>query len=151
MICGLQIAAAAPSPPGIRAGRRRWGAGAETVGRTGRFESKIVRQAEQVHVGHLPQRPQRSDQVERRYAGVGQLGDDGSGGGAQVSQLCSLALATDCNPGCSFTTSMPFGIVVATRDTDFTPAQALWSAKAGGAAALRVRTSACCRQGGVRT
>jgi imidazolonepropionase len=49
----------------------------------------------------------------------------------------TVALATDCNPGSSFTTSMPFCIAVAVRDMKFTPAQALWSATAGGAAALR--------------
>ncbi len=49
----------------------------------------------------------------------------------------TVALATDCNPGSSFTTSMPFCIAVAVRDMKFTPAEALWSATAGGAAALR--------------
>ncbi|HTY26922.1 MAG TPA: imidazolonepropionase, partial [Mycobacterium sp.] len=47
----------------------------------------------------------------------------------------TVALATDCNPGSSFTTSMAFCIAVAVRDMKFTPAQALWSATAGGAAA----------------
>lgn len=49
----------------------------------------------------------------------------------------TVALATDCNPGSSFTTSMGFCIAVAVRDMYFTPAQALWSATAGGALALR--------------
>jgi imidazolonepropionase len=49
----------------------------------------------------------------------------------------TVALATDCNPGSSFTTSMPFCIAVAVRDMNFTPAQALWATTAGGAAALR--------------
>lgn len=49
----------------------------------------------------------------------------------------TVALATDCNPGSSFTTSMPFCIAIAVRDMKFTPAEALWSATAGGAAALR--------------
>lgn len=48
-----------------------------------------------------------------------------------------VALATDCNPGSSFTTSMPFVIAVAIRDMNFTPEQALWSATKGGAKALR--------------
>ncbi len=48
-----------------------------------------------------------------------------------------VALATDCNPGSSFTTSMPFCLAVAVRDMHFTPAQALAAATAGGAAALR--------------
>jgi len=49
----------------------------------------------------------------------------------------TVALATDCNPGSSYTSSMAFCIAVAVRDMFFTPAQALWSATAGGAAALR--------------
>jgi imidazolonepropionase len=49
----------------------------------------------------------------------------------------TVALATDCNPGSSFTTSMSFCIAVAVRDMKFTPAEALWAATAGGAAALR--------------
>jgi imidazolonepropionase len=48
-----------------------------------------------------------------------------------------MAIATDCNPGTSYTTSMPFAIALAVRDMGMTPAQALWSATAGGAAALR--------------
>jgi imidazolonepropionase len=48
-----------------------------------------------------------------------------------------VALATDCNPGSSFTTSMAFCLAVAVRDMHFTPAQALGAATAGGAAALR--------------
>lgn len=49
----------------------------------------------------------------------------------------SVALATDCNPGSSFTSSMPFCMSLAVREMDMTPAEALWSATAGGAAALR--------------
>lgn len=49
----------------------------------------------------------------------------------------TVAIATDCNPGSSFTTSMPFCIAVAVRDMGLTPAEALWAATAGGAAALR--------------
>jgi len=49
----------------------------------------------------------------------------------------TVALASDCNPGSSFTTSMPFCMAIAVRDMGMTPAEALWSATAGGAAALR--------------
>jgi len=48
----------------------------------------------------------------------------------------TVALACDCNPGSSFTSSMPFCIAVAVRDMGLSPAEALWSATAGGAAAL---------------
>jgi imidazolonepropionase len=47
-----------------------------------------------------------------------------------------VALATDCNPGSSYTSSMPFCIAVAVREMGMTPGEALWSATAGGAAAL---------------
>ncbi|KAA9163577.1 imidazolonepropionase [Amycolatopsis acidicola] len=49
----------------------------------------------------------------------------------------TVALATDCNPGSSYTSSMSFCIALAVRDMRFTPAEALWAATAGGAAALR--------------
>jgi imidazolonepropionase len=49
----------------------------------------------------------------------------------------TVALATDCNPGSSFTTSMPFCIAVSVRDMGFTIDQAVWSATRGGAMALR--------------
>lgn len=48
-----------------------------------------------------------------------------------------VAIATDCNPGSSYTTSMPFAIAVAVRDMHFTVEQAIWSATMGGAKALR--------------
>jgi imidazolonepropionase len=49
----------------------------------------------------------------------------------------TVAIATDCNPGTSYTTNMPFCLAVAVRDMSLTPAQALWAATAGGARALR--------------
>jgi len=49
----------------------------------------------------------------------------------------TVALATDCNPGSSFTSSMPFCIAIAVRDMHMTPAEAVWAATAGGARALR--------------
>ncbi len=49
----------------------------------------------------------------------------------------TVALSTDCNPGSSFTSSVPFCIALAVRDMGMTPNEALWSATAGGAAALR--------------
>jgi imidazolonepropionase len=49
----------------------------------------------------------------------------------------TVALATDCNPGSSYTSSMALCIALAVREMRMTPAEALWSATAGGAAALR--------------
>ena len=49
----------------------------------------------------------------------------------------TVALATDCNPGSSYTTSMPFCIAVAVREMHLSPDEAVWSSTAGGATALR--------------
>lgn len=49
----------------------------------------------------------------------------------------ALALASDCNPGSSFTTSMPLMIALAVREMGMTPTEALAAATLGGAAALR--------------
>ncbi len=49
----------------------------------------------------------------------------------------TVALASDCNPGSSYTSSVPFCIALAVRDMGMTPAEALWAATAGGARALR--------------
>ena len=49
----------------------------------------------------------------------------------------TLALATDCNPGTSFTTNMPIVIALAVTAMGMTPVEAVWAATAGGAAALR--------------
>ena len=49
----------------------------------------------------------------------------------------TVALATDCNPGSSYTSSMAFCIALAVREMHMSPAEALWSATMGGAKALR--------------
>ncbi|TDD86233.1 imidazolonepropionase [Actinomadura rubrisoli] len=49
----------------------------------------------------------------------------------------TVALATDCNPGSGYSSSMAFCIAVAVRDMHMTPAEAVWAATAGGARALR--------------
>jgi imidazolonepropionase len=49
----------------------------------------------------------------------------------------TVALATDCNPGTSYITSMPLIIALAVREMRLTPAQALYAATRGGARALR--------------
>ncbi len=49
----------------------------------------------------------------------------------------TVALAADCNPGSSFTTSLAFCIAIAVRDMGMTPDEAVWAATAGGARALR--------------
>ena len=48
-----------------------------------------------------------------------------------------VAIATNCNPGSSYTTSMSFCIALAVRDLRMTPEEALLAATRGGARALR--------------
>ena len=49
----------------------------------------------------------------------------------------TVAIATDCNPGSCFTSSMPFCIALAVREMRMTTQEAVWAATAGGARALR--------------
>jgi len=49
----------------------------------------------------------------------------------------TVALASDCNPGTSFTTSMPLMVALAVREMGMSPDEAVWAATAGGARALR--------------
>ncbi|WP_344067174.1 imidazolonepropionase [Microbacterium pumilum] len=49
----------------------------------------------------------------------------------------TVAIASDCNPGSSFTSSMPLMIALAVREMGMTTAEAVWAATAGGATALR--------------
>ena len=54
-----------------------------------------------------------------------------------IEQGVTVALATDCNPGSSYTTSMPFVMSLGVILMGMTPDQALWSSTQGGAQALR--------------
>ncbi|HET7277633.1 MAG TPA: imidazolonepropionase [Dermatophilaceae bacterium] len=49
----------------------------------------------------------------------------------------SLALATDCNPGTCYSSSMPFVIALAVREMGLTPGEAVWAATRGAAKSLR--------------
>jgi imidazolonepropionase len=49
----------------------------------------------------------------------------------------SIALATDCNPGTCYSSSMPWVISLAVREMGLSPAQALFAATAGSAQSLR--------------
>ena len=49
----------------------------------------------------------------------------------------SIALATDCNPGTCYSSSVPWVISLAVREMGMTPAQALLAATAGSAKSLR--------------
>lgn len=54
-----------------------------------------------------------------------------------VDAGATIALATNCNPGSSYTTSIAFCIAIAVRDMHLTIEEALRAATVGGAAALR--------------
>nr|WP_218849041.1 imidazolonepropionase [Nocardioides perillae] len=47
-----------------------------------------------------------------------------------------VALASDCNPGSGYSSSLPFCVALAVRETGMTAAEAVHAATAGGAAAL---------------
>jgi len=49
----------------------------------------------------------------------------------------SIALASDCNPGTCYSSSMPFVIALAVREMGLTPAEALLAATVGSARSLR--------------
>jgi imidazolonepropionase len=49
----------------------------------------------------------------------------------------TVAIASDCNPGSCFTSSMPLCVALAVREMRMTTQEAIWAATAGGAAALR--------------
>ncbi len=53
-----------------------------------------------------------------------------------INNNVTVAIASNCNPGSSYTTSMPFCIAVAVREMNFSIEEALWSATKGGALAL---------------
>lgn len=56
---------------------------------------------------------------------------------ALIDAGATVALASDCNPGSCFSSSMPLCVALGVREMRMSPAEALWSATAGGAAALR--------------
>lgn len=49
----------------------------------------------------------------------------------------TVSIATDCNPGSSYTSSMPFCVALAVREMGMTPSEALRASTLGGAASLR--------------
>jgi imidazolonepropionase len=55
---------------------------------------------------------------------------------ALIDAGCNVALATDCNPGSCYTSSMPLCIALAVREMRMSPAEALRAATLGGAMAL---------------
>jgi imidazolonepropionase len=56
---------------------------------------------------------------------------------ALIDAGVSVALATDCNPGSCYTSSMPFCVALAVREMHMTPEEAVRAATEGGARALR--------------
>ncbi|MGO1974791.1 MAG: imidazolonepropionase [Propionibacteriaceae bacterium] len=68
--------------------------------------------------------------------------------GALLERGVTVAIATDCNPGTCYSSSVPFCIALAVREMNLTPAQAVWAATAGAAAALRRPDLGTVRVGG---
>ncbi|MGN6415464.1 imidazolonepropionase [Flexivirga sp.] len=58
-----------------------------------------------------------------------------------------VALASDCNPGTCYSSSIPFAIAVAVRDMGMTPAEALHAATRGAAKSLRRHDIGVIREG----
>jgi imidazolonepropionase len=58
-----------------------------------------------------------------------------------------VAVATDCNPGTCYSESMPLMLSLAVAMAGLTPAQALFAATAGGAAALDLADRGVLRPG----
>ena len=54
-----------------------------------------------------------------------------------------VAIATDCNPGTCYSTSMPFMVALAVREMGMSPAHAVRAATLGGAQACLLYTSRC--------
>lgn len=67
---------------------------------------------------------------------------------ALIDAGVSLALATDCNPGTCYSSSMPFVIALAVREMGMTPAEALRAATVGAATSLRRNDLGRVRVGG---
>lgn len=68
--------------------------------------------------------------------------------GGLIERGVTVAIATDCNPGTCYSSSVPFCIALAVREMNLTPAQAVWAATAGAAAALRRPDLGAVRVGG---
>lgn len=62
---------------------------------------------------------------------------EGNLGRRLIDAGANVAIASDCNPGSSYTTSMPFCIAAAVSLLGFSVEEALYAATAGGAQALR--------------
>jgi imidazolonepropionase len=59
----------------------------------------------------------------------------------------SIALATDCNPGTCYSSSIPFVLALAVREMGLTPAEALLAATVGSARSLRRNDIGVIREG----
>jgi imidazolonepropionase len=57
-------------------------------------------------------------------------------GRALIDAGATVALASNCNPGSSYSTSIPLALALAVRECGLTIDEALWAATRGGAAAL---------------
>jgi imidazolonepropionase len=56
----------------------------------------------------------------------------------------AVALASDCNPGTSYTTSLPFVVALACQELDMTPREALRAVTLGARPPCAATTSGTC-------
>ena len=75
------------------------------------------------------------------------LGGPPPPGGRLLAAGATVAIATDCNPGTSYTESMPLMVSLAVATAGLTPAEALVAATRGGATALRLSDRGVVRTG----
>ncbi len=163
LVCGAMLAACAPHARWVDVFCERGAFGADearAVLAAGRAEGLIPR----VHANQLGPGPGVQVAIEAAAASADHcthLSDadvDALAGGGTVATLLpgvefstrqpypdarrlldagvTVALATDCNPGSCFTSSMPWCIALAVREMHMSTQEAVWAATAGGARAL---------------
>lgn len=64
-----------------------------------------------------------------------------------VDAGATVALASDCNPGTCYSSSVPFAIALAVRELHMTPTEAVWAATRGAAVSLRREDLGVVREG----
>lgn len=164
LVCGPMLAACAPHARWIDVFCERGAFGADEA-RAVLLAGKAAGLAARVHANQLGPGPGVQVAVEAGAASADHctyLSDtdvDALAAGATVATLlpgvefstrhpypearrlldagATVALATDCNPGSCFTSSMALCIALAVREMRMTTEEAVWAATAGGARALR--------------
>jgi imidazolonepropionase len=136
LVCGPMLAACAPHSRWVDVFCERGAFGkdeAAAVLRAGKAAGLIPR----VHANQLGPGPGAKLAAEFGAASADHLTFLDASDIDALAGAGTVAIATDCNPGSCFTSSMPFCIALAVRELKMTTDQAVWAATAGGARALR--------------